>query len=199
MDMDRLLESVKKHEGYRNKVYLDTLGKRTVGVGHLCVEDFWEDDKEYEEKFLMEILQKDLQEAIRGARSLMEDHGCADIDEQAEEILIEMVFQLGMTGVSKFKNMWKALAELNYVGASYEMLDSRWSKANPKQSKSHGENNEGDYMIYKGQKLSDNLTQSQRDMFKYMIDNGHSVDDIVKMYLGNVKDTFFTLEEKEEQ
>ena len=135
MDMDRLMESVKKHEGYRNKVYLDTLGKRTVGVGHLCVESFWEDDKEYEEKFLMEILQKDLQEAIRGARSLMEDHGCVDIDEQAEEILIEMVFQLGMTGVSKFKKMWKALAELNYVGASYEMLDSRWAKQTPNRAK----------------------------------------------------------------
>ena len=47
---DKLLESVKKHEGYRNKVYLDTLNKRTVGVGHLCVEDFWEDGKAYEEK-----------------------------------------------------------------------------------------------------------------------------------------------------
>ena len=135
MDMDRLKDSVKQHEGYRNKVYLDTLGKRTVGVGHLCVEDFWEDDKEYEESFLMEILQKDLQQAIRGARSLMEDHGCADIDEQAEEILIEMVFQLGMTGVSKFKNMWKALAELNYDGASYEMLDSRWAKQTPNRAK----------------------------------------------------------------
>ena len=135
MNMDRLLESVKKHEGYRNKVYLDTLGKRTVGVGHLCVEDFWEDDKEYEESFLMEILEKDLQEAIRGASSLIEEHDCADIDEQAEEILIEMVFQLGMTGVSKFKNMWKALAELNYVGASYEMLDSRWAKQTPNRAK----------------------------------------------------------------
>ena len=136
MEMSRLLESVKKHEGYRNKVYLDTLGKRTVGVGHLCVEDFWEDDKEYEESFLMEILEKDLQEAIRGARSLMEEHGCADIDEQAEEILIEMVFQLGMTGVSKFRNMWKALAEKNYIGASYGMLDSRWSKQTPNRAKS---------------------------------------------------------------
>ena len=136
MNMDRLLESVKKHEGYRNKVYLDTLGKRTVGVGHLCVEDFWEDDKEYEEKFLMTILEHDLQTAIKGAKELMEDHGCADIDEQAEEILIEMVFQLGMTGVSKFKNMWKALAEKNYIGASYEMLDSRWSKQTPNRAKS---------------------------------------------------------------
>ena len=135
MDMDRLLESVKKHEGYRNKVYLDTLGKRTVGVGHLCVEDFWEDDKEYEEKFLMTILEHDLSTAIKGANDLMAEHGCADIDEKAEEILIEMVFQLGMTGVSKFRNMWKALAEKNYIGASYEMLDSRWAKQTPNRAK----------------------------------------------------------------
>ena len=135
MNLERLLESVKKHEGYRNKVYLDTLGKRTVGVGHLCVEDFWEDDKEYEESFLMEILGKDLQEAIRGAKELMDEHGCADIDERAEEILIEMVFQLGRTGVKKFRNMWKALSEHNYIGASFEMLDSRWAKQTPNRAK----------------------------------------------------------------
>tara|TARA_R100001224_G_scaffold89621_1_gene58693 strand:- start:67 stop:510 length:444 start_codon:yes stop_codon:yes gene_type:complete len=139
MNLERLMESVKKHEGYRNKVYLDTLGKRTVGVGHLCVEDFWEDDKEYEEKFLMEILEKDLQEAIRGARELMQERNCLNIDEKAEEILIEMVFQLGRTGVSKFNNMWKALAEQNYIGASYEMLDSRWAKQTPNRAKSMAE------------------------------------------------------------
>jgi len=128
MDMDRLLASVKKHEGYRNKVYLDTLGKRTVGVGHLCVEEFWEDDKEYEEKFLMDILEADLQNAIKGAKDLMAEHGCMDIDEVAEEIIIEMIFQLGKTGVSKFKNMWKALSGLDYTTAAMEMLDSRWAK-----------------------------------------------------------------------
>ena len=92
MDMDRLLQSVKKHEGYRNKVYLDTLGKRTVGVGHLCVEDFWEDNKEYEEKFLMTILEHDLQTAIKGAERLLKD--CPVLDDLAKEIIIEMVFQL---------------------------------------------------------------------------------------------------------
>ena len=135
MNLERLMESVKKHEGYRNKVYLDTLGKRTVGVGHLCVEDFWEDDKEYEEKFLMEILAEDLQNAIKGARELKEEYDCTDIDEIAQEIIVEMVFQLGKTGVSKFKNMWKALAEKNYIGASYEMLDSRWAKQTPNRAK----------------------------------------------------------------
>ena len=128
MNMDRLLASVKKHEGYRNKVYLDTLGKRTVGVGHLCVEEFWEDDTEYEETFLMDILEADLQNAIKGAKDLMAEHGCMDIDEVAEEIIIEMIFQLGKTGVSKFKNMWKALSGLDYTTAAMEMLDSRWAK-----------------------------------------------------------------------
>ena len=131
MNMDRLLESVKKHEGYRNKVYLDTLGKRTVGVGHLCVEDFWEDDKEYDEKFLMTILEHDLETAIKGAKDLMSENGCMDMDEIAEEIIIEMIFQLGKTGVSKFKNMWKALSGLQYSAAADQMLDSRWAKQTP--------------------------------------------------------------------
>ena len=131
---DKLLESVRKHEGYRNKVYLDTLGKRTVGVGHLCVEDFWEDDKEYEERFLMDILQKDLQNSIDGAENLCKN---LNISDDAKIIIIEMIFQLGKTGVSKFRNMWKALAENppNYEEASIQMLDSRWAKQTPNRAK----------------------------------------------------------------
>jgi len=131
---NKLLESVRKHEGYRNKVYLDTLGKRTVGVGHLCVEDFWEDNKEYEESFLMEILQKDLQGAIDGAENLCED---LKISDNAKIIIIEMIFQLGKTGVSKFRNMWKALQQdpPSYSVAATEMLDSRWAKQTPNRAK----------------------------------------------------------------
>ena len=130
IDMDKLLESVKKHEGYRNKVYLDTLNKRTVGVGRLCVEDFWEDGKEYEESFLMEILEKDLQSAIDQA-----DDKCKGltISDDAKIIIIEMIFQLGGNGVSKFRKMWQALQQdpPDYAEASVQMLDSRWAKQTP--------------------------------------------------------------------
>ena len=134
IDMEKLLASVKKHEGYRNKVYLDTLGKRTVGYGHLCVEDFWEDDKEYEEKFLMTILEHDVQSAIKSAEELCEGYNISD---DAKIIIIEMIFQLGKSGVSKFRNMWKALAEdpPSYHVASIEMLDSRWAKQTPNRAK----------------------------------------------------------------
>ena len=138
IDMNKLLESVKKHEGYRNKVYLDTLGKRTVGVGHLCVEDFWEDDKEYEESFLMEILEKDLQSAIDQA-----DDMCSNltISDDAKIIIIEMIFQLGGNGVSKFRKMWQALQQdpPDYAEASVQMLDSRWAKQTPNRAQEMAE------------------------------------------------------------
>ena len=135
MNRERLLKSVKEHEGFRSKVYLDTLGKRTVGYGHLCVEDHWEDDKEYEWGYLEEILHNDLREAIAGADELIEQHNCKDLEGQAKEVVVEMIFQLGKTGVSKFKKMWEALSEYNYIGASFEMLDSKWANQTPNRAK----------------------------------------------------------------
>ena len=126
---------MKQHEGYRNKVYLDSLGKRTVDVGHLCVEDHWEDNKEYSEEYLMKVLKDDLKNAIQGAEDLLKDFPL--LDDLAEEIIIEMIFQLGKTGVSKFKNMWKALQQEppQYDVAATEMLDSRWAKQTPNRAK----------------------------------------------------------------
>ena len=47
--IEQIKNRIKKHEGFRNKVYKDTLNKRSIGYGHLCVEDWWEDGKEYTE------------------------------------------------------------------------------------------------------------------------------------------------------
>jgi lysozyme len=132
--MEKVKNSIKKHEGFRNKVYKDTLGKRTIGYGHLCVEDWWEDDKEYPEAQLDRIFDQDFEKAKEGASKLYE--GC-EINDTAKGVIIEMVFQLGPTGVSKFKNMWKALKETppNYSVAKIEMLDSRWAKQTPNRAK----------------------------------------------------------------
>ena len=133
MNMERLMKSVKAHEGFRNSVYKDTLGKRTVGYGHLCVEDHWEDNREYTVPELERVLEADLNNAIQGAEELCSD--CPDLKDQAKEIIVEMVFQLGKTGVSKFRNMWKALKVPDYPTAAKEMLDSRWAKQTPGRAK----------------------------------------------------------------
>jgi lysozyme len=42
-----------------------------------------------------------------------------------------MVFQLGKTGVSKFKNMFAALKEYDYTRAAAEMINSAWYRQTP--------------------------------------------------------------------
>jgi len=134
MNYDKLMDSVKKHEGYRNKVYLDSLGKRTIGYGHLCVEDKWVDGWEYSQVELENVLKEDLQYAINQGEGMCKD---LKISDDAKFLIIEMIFQLGSAGVQKFRNMWKALKEdpPNYEEASIQMLDSRWAKQTPNRAK----------------------------------------------------------------
>ena len=61
-------------------------------------------------------------------RDAQESRGLGDVYKR-------QVFQLGKSGVSKFRNMWKALQESNFIGASYEMLDSKWNKQTPNRCK----------------------------------------------------------------
>ena len=139
MDMVRLMRSVKAHEGFRNSVYKDTLGKRTVGYGHLCVEDHWEDNREYTVPELERVLETDLNNAVQGAERLLK--GGPVLDDLAQELIVEMIFQLGKTGVKKFRNMWKML-RLNppdYDMAANEMLDSRWAHQTPARAKAMSE------------------------------------------------------------
>ena len=49
-----------------------------------------------------------------------------------KELLIEMIFQLGAKGLSKFKNMLYFLNKKQKFMASLEMLDSLWYLQTPK-------------------------------------------------------------------
>jgi len=133
MNYDKLVESVKKHEGYRDVVYRDTLNKRTIGFGHLCVEDHWEDGKKYDKEYLEKILKEDLEYAVNQGEGMCKD---LKISDDAKFLIIEMIFQLGSAGVQKFRRMWSALEEdpPNYFEAHVQMLDSRWAKQTPERA-----------------------------------------------------------------
>ena len=128
-DYKNLEARIKVHEGFRNTVYLDTLKNKTIGWGHLCTKDeIWDENKEYSEEELHRVFITDLNRAIDGANKLCHD---IELPPVAKEIIIEMVFQLGAGGVSKFRNMWKFLREGKFFDASCEMLDPRWAKQTP--------------------------------------------------------------------
>ena len=128
-DYKNLEARIKVHEGFRNTVYLDTLKNKTIGWGHICTKDeIWDENKEYSEEELHRVFITDLNRAIDGANKLCH---YIELPPVAKEIIIEMVFQLGAGGVSKFRNMWKFLREGKFFDASGEMLDSRWAKQTP--------------------------------------------------------------------
>ena len=45
-----------------------------------------------------------------------------------QAVLIDMCYNLGYSGLMKFKNMIKAFADGNFERAAIEMEDSRWYK-----------------------------------------------------------------------
>jgi lysozyme len=132
-NLEQLKERIKIHEGFCDTVYKDTLGKRTIGYGHLCTDnEEWEDGKAYTIEYLNDVFEGDFNEAVRQTEQLI---GNLVLHKEANEIIIEMVFQLGMSGVSKFKKMWAALKDQNYTEAANQMLDSKWAKQTPNRAK----------------------------------------------------------------
>ena len=129
---EELKEQIKEHEGFVPRTYKDSLGKRTIGFGHLCVEpEQWDDDKEYTREELERVFDNDFEEALKNAESLI---GERSINFIAKQVIIEMVFQLGIGGVGKFKKMWSALDSEDYGEASFQMMDSLWAKQTPKRA-----------------------------------------------------------------
>ena len=133
-DYTDLMERIKKHEGFVPKIYKDSLGFATIGYGHLVLpEEQWEEGKEYSKEQLEHVFKNDFNNALAHANSLMDG---MDLDDKAREVIIEMVFQLGVGGVGKFKKMWEALRNKDYGEASFQMLDSRWAKQTPNRAES---------------------------------------------------------------
>ena len=125
----QLKERIKQHEGFRRIVYSDSLGFATIGYGHLVLPtDNFVEGVEYTKEELDKVFDVDFEKAVNGAKELI---GNDPLLPQAEDVIIEMCFQLGKTGVSKFKNMWAYLADGDYSAASDEMLDSNWYQQTP--------------------------------------------------------------------
>ena len=136
MSKDTLKEKIKIHEGFRDTIYLDTLNKKTIGYGHLIVhEDKFVEGKAYPKKELEALFDKDFEKGWNLMVQFCEVNNLRSISDDAKEILCEMIFQMGYSGVGKFKNMIKALQNRDYTKASIEMLDSRWAKQTPNRAK----------------------------------------------------------------
>lgn len=131
MDYEEIKERIKKHEGFIPKIYKDILGKVTIGYGHLVTEkDNFQEGIEYSKEELEKVFNEDFNKAVEGANELTSQLNL--VLATVKGVIIEMVFQLGKTGVSKFKKFFEALNKQDYNEAANQMIDSNWHKQTPK-------------------------------------------------------------------
>jgi lysozyme len=119
IEIDDIIIKIKKDEGFRGDPYNDHLGIPTIGYGT---------------KLPLSKLEATVLARMRLSAKIEELKRITTFNQvqtEAQVIIIEMSYQMGVTGVKEFKKMWKALDNKDYKEASRQMLDSLWAKQTP--------------------------------------------------------------------
>ncbi len=133
MNIDRLMRQLAIDEGRRVRVYLDTEGLRTVGIGHLIKKSDpeWLVDLEVGAKItdeqIKELFTQDLAIAVSDAKVVFEPVW-ESFPDMAQEVVINMLFNMGRRRFLGFKKTIAYAYELDWKNMSDEMLDSRWAR-----------------------------------------------------------------------
>ena len=125
--MKNLLNRIKHHEGFRKSVYQCTEGYDTIGYG------FAIKDLELDEDIAEEILMRKVEKLIKRVRARFD--WLDSVPHEVQGVLVEMSYQMGLSGVSKFKKALHAMQMFQWKEAAKEMLDSRWAKQTPNRAK----------------------------------------------------------------
>ena len=128
MDLIKLRKQLEIDEGVKYEIYKDHLGYPTFGIGHLVTDT----DAEFgcdvgtsvSEQRVEEAFKKDVQIVIKDCEILYPDFN--ELPEEVQQIIANMMFNLGRPRLSKFKGMKGGVDNQDWNGAADEMVDSRW-------------------------------------------------------------------------
>ena len=119
MAIDSGPELTKFFEGYVEGVYLDSLGYPTMGYGTLLCKEKFVSVKEYLTSCFME--------KYREAEEAYEQMGF-DLDPVRRCAVVDLIYNLGPAGFSKFHDTIPMLRMKDYNAAATLLEQSRWYK-----------------------------------------------------------------------
>lgn len=124
MDMSALKAEIERDEGFVSEAYTDSLGYLTIGIGRL-VDKRRGGGISKDEAYI--LLENDIKRIVIA----FDIHfpWWVNLSDARQRALINMAFQLGVSGLQKFKKMLAALEEGKYQEACREGLDSKWAKS----------------------------------------------------------------------
>lgn len=120
VEHDLLIKMLTEEEGYRKHPYECTAGKLTIGIGRNL------DDRGISKLEAHFLLANDIDTAIDELKVSLPFF--KELSPIRQVVLVDMTFNLGITGLLKFKNTLRLIEEGKYSAAAKEMLNSRWAK-----------------------------------------------------------------------
>lgn len=128
MNIEKLREELISDEGMRLDIYRCTENFLTVGVGHKIVAGDAEHGKPegytITERRMKQLFELDVAVVREDCNRLYEDF--SELPEEAQRIIANMMFNLGLPTMKKFRGMRRCVDERNWSGAADEMVDSKW-------------------------------------------------------------------------
>ena len=128
MDIERLRKDLENDEGVKYEIYLDHLGYKTHGIGHLCRETEPEFNMDVGDPVsagrVQECFEQDLESVLYDCEKLYPNF--FGLDEEVQLIIANMMFNLGYPRMSKFKKMKQAVDDEQWEEAAAQMRDSLW-------------------------------------------------------------------------
>ena len=128
MNVEKLREQLKIDEGCVYEIYNDHLGYPTFGIGHLVRESDPENGSpvgtKVSEDRVADAFDDDIEIVLSDCNILYPDFG--DLPEEAQQIIANMMFNLGRPRLSKFVGMKRGVDAKDWNSAADEMVDSRW-------------------------------------------------------------------------
>ena len=114
---ENTIQTLKKDEGFRRRMYKCTAGKWTIGYGLNLEEGITEAEAEVLLFMRVNRLWDELLRRVEGFESM---------PPEIQGILVEMAYQMGIHGVLGFRRTLRYLRQGRYDDAADEMLDSEW-------------------------------------------------------------------------
>ena len=135
MDYRFLKKRIKKNEGFSYTVYKDQLGNPTIGYGHLIKpSENYLFLKKHNKNDLNRLFEEDFNKALISFNKHFNKPNIRS--RKKSELIIEMIFQIGIKGVLNFKKMIKQIKNNNNHLAALEMMDSLWYLQTPRRVES---------------------------------------------------------------
>lgn len=119
MNIEKLKSHLELDEGRKNKMYYDSVGVPTIGVGHNLNDPI-------SNRAIDIILEDDINSKIKDLDINLP--WWRTMDEARQLVLADMCFNLGITRLLGFKETLKAMKEGRYQDAAKGMEDSLWYK-----------------------------------------------------------------------